>query len=150
MIKTPPDLLGQASAARGDAAAAARILPLVDLTSLNDADDEAAIARLCDRARSAGVAARSRAIPSLKPSRMSSRSTREEAGRSMRSAISFTRPMCETAPVITKPIVPNTKTTIGSSQLPSQGTVDHSKAKKKQTPAQASTRRNTNRKLRIR
>ncbi|HEX6142097.1 MAG TPA: deoxyribose-phosphate aldolase [Geminicoccaceae bacterium] len=57
MIKTPPDLLGQASAARGDAAAAARILPLVDLTSLNDADDGAAIGRLCDRARNAGVAA---------------------------------------------------------------------------------------------
>lgn len=57
MIKSPPDLLGQASAARGDAAAAARILPLVDLTSLNDGDDEAAIERLCGRARDAGVAA---------------------------------------------------------------------------------------------
>jgi deoxyribose-phosphate aldolase len=57
MIKTPPDLLGQASAARGDAAAAARILPLVDLTSLNEADTEADIGRLCRRGADAGVAA---------------------------------------------------------------------------------------------
>lgn len=57
MIKTPPDLLGQAAGARGDASAAARILPLVDLTSLNDDDDERAIRRLCRRGRDAGVAA---------------------------------------------------------------------------------------------
>ncbi|MDX1541483.1 MAG: deoxyribose-phosphate aldolase [Geminicoccaceae bacterium] len=57
MIKTPPDLLGQASHAPGNASAAARILPLVDLTSLNDGDDERAIRKLCARARDAGVAA---------------------------------------------------------------------------------------------
>jgi deoxyribose-phosphate aldolase len=57
MIKTPPDLLGQAAAAPGDAAAAARILPLLDLTSLNDDDGETRIERLCARAIETGVAA---------------------------------------------------------------------------------------------
>lgn len=57
MIKTPPDLLGQASAAPGNAAAAARILPLVDLTALGEDDSEETIARLCRRGREAGVAA---------------------------------------------------------------------------------------------
>jgi deoxyribose-phosphate aldolase len=57
MMKTPPDLLGQAAAAPGNAAAAARILPLVDLTSLNDDDSEAGIERLCARGIETGVAA---------------------------------------------------------------------------------------------
>jgi deoxyribose-phosphate aldolase len=57
MIKTPPDLLGQAAAAPGNATAAARILPLLDLTSLNDDDSEAGIERLCARAIETGVAA---------------------------------------------------------------------------------------------
>ena len=57
MIKTPPDLLGQASAAPGSAVAAARILPLLDLTSLNQDDTEETITRLCRRGRDAGVAA---------------------------------------------------------------------------------------------
>lgn len=57
MIKTPPDLLGQAAAARGDADAAARILPLLDLTLLGEADTESGIERLCARALEAGVAA---------------------------------------------------------------------------------------------
>jgi deoxyribose-phosphate aldolase len=57
MIKTPPDLLGQAAAAPGDGAAAARILPLLDLTSLNDDDGESRIERLCARAIETGVAA---------------------------------------------------------------------------------------------
>jgi deoxyribose-phosphate aldolase len=50
-------LLARAATAPGDADAAAKILPLVDLTSLNEADDEAAIDRLCARAMDAGVAA---------------------------------------------------------------------------------------------
>ena len=41
MAATPPDLLERAARARGDAAAAARILPLLDLTSLRDDDTEA-------------------------------------------------------------------------------------------------------------
>jgi deoxyribose-phosphate aldolase len=57
MSKTPPDLIERARAAPGDASAAARILPLVDLTSLGDDDTEATIERLCDRALEAGVAA---------------------------------------------------------------------------------------------
>jgi len=56
MIKTPPDLLGQASAAPGNAEAAARILPLVDLAALDD-HGEPEIARLCRRGANAGVAA---------------------------------------------------------------------------------------------
>ncbi len=54
---TTEALLAAAAAAPGDAAAAARILPLVDLTALNDDDTEAGILALCDRAMAAGVAA---------------------------------------------------------------------------------------------
>jgi deoxyribose-phosphate aldolase len=57
MAATPPDLIEQAAAAPGDTTAAARILPLVDLTSLGDHDTEADIATLCERAVDAGVAA---------------------------------------------------------------------------------------------
>ena len=57
MIRTGPDLLGQAGAAPGDATAAARILPLVDLTSLGEHDTEAQIEALCARAHETGVAA---------------------------------------------------------------------------------------------
>jgi deoxyribose-phosphate aldolase len=57
MATTPPDLLERAGQAPGDTAAAARILPLVDLTSLNDDDTEAHIETLCARATDAGVAA---------------------------------------------------------------------------------------------
>jgi deoxyribose-phosphate aldolase len=57
MATTPPDLLELAQRAPGDAAAAARMLPLVDLTSLGDDDTEAAIEALCARAIDAGVAA---------------------------------------------------------------------------------------------
>ena len=57
MAATPPDLIGRAARAPGDAAAAARILPLVDLTSLGDDDTEAEIETLCTRAIDAGVAA---------------------------------------------------------------------------------------------
>jgi deoxyribose-phosphate aldolase len=57
MAATPPDLLERATRAPGDAAAAARILPLVDLTSLGDEDTEAQVDSLCARAIDAGVAA---------------------------------------------------------------------------------------------
>lgn len=57
MIKTPPDLLGQASGAPGNAEAAARILPLVDLASPGDDDTVAKVERLCRRGAEAGVAA---------------------------------------------------------------------------------------------
>ena len=57
MATSPPDLLEHAAKAPGDAAAAARILPLVDLTSLGDGDTEAQIEALCDRAIDGGVAA---------------------------------------------------------------------------------------------
>jgi deoxyribose-phosphate aldolase len=57
MAATPPDLLERATRAPGDIAAAARILPLVDLTSLGDEDTEAQVASLCARAIEAGVAA---------------------------------------------------------------------------------------------
>ena len=69
MIRTPPDLLSQAASAPGDAAAAARILPLVDLTSLDGDDAEETIRRLCRRGRDAGVAAvctRPRFVPLMK------------------------------------------------------------------------------------
>jgi deoxyribose-phosphate aldolase len=56
-FKTPSDLLGAAAAAVGDRAAAARILPLVDLTALGDGDDIRSIDALCARALEAGVAA---------------------------------------------------------------------------------------------
>lgn len=57
---TPPDprtLLERAAEAPGDAAAAARALPLLDLTSLNDDDTPERIVGLCERARAHGVAA---------------------------------------------------------------------------------------------
>jgi deoxyribose-phosphate aldolase len=54
---SPRDLIEAAAKAPGDAAAAARILPLLDLTSLGDNDSEAEIERLCDRAIEYGVAA---------------------------------------------------------------------------------------------
>ena len=57
MATTPPDLLEHATKAPGDAAAAARILPLVDLTSLSDDATEAQIETRCARAIDAGVAA---------------------------------------------------------------------------------------------
>jgi len=57
MAATGPDLLERAARAPGDAAAAARILPLVDLTSLNDDETEAQVEGLCARAIDAGVAA---------------------------------------------------------------------------------------------
>jgi deoxyribose-phosphate aldolase len=57
MAATPPDLLERAMRARGDIAAAARILPLLDLTSLGDTDTEAQVETLCAHALDAGVAA---------------------------------------------------------------------------------------------
>ena len=57
MAPTPPDLIERAARAPGDAASAARILPLLDLTSLDDDDTEAEIEGLCARAIDAGVAA---------------------------------------------------------------------------------------------
>ena len=57
MAATPPDLLERASRAPGDAPAAARILPLLDLTSLGDDDTEPEIEALCARALDVGVAA---------------------------------------------------------------------------------------------
>jgi deoxyribose-phosphate aldolase len=57
MATTPPDLLERAAKAPGDAAAAARILPLVDLTSLTESATDAEIETLCARAIDAGVAA---------------------------------------------------------------------------------------------
>jgi deoxyribose-phosphate aldolase len=57
MAATLPDLLERAMRAQGDLAAAARILPLVDLTSLGDDDTEAQVESLCARAIDAGVAA---------------------------------------------------------------------------------------------
>ena len=57
MAATPPDLLERAARAPGDAPAAARILPLLDLTSLGDDDTEPEIEALCARALDVGVAA---------------------------------------------------------------------------------------------
>ena len=57
MATTPPDLLERAARAPGDAPAAARILPLLDLTSLGDDDTEPEIEALCARALDVGVAA---------------------------------------------------------------------------------------------
>jgi deoxyribose-phosphate aldolase len=57
MATTPPDLIERAARAPGDAAAAARILPLLDLTSLGNDDTEPEIETLCARAIDAGVAA---------------------------------------------------------------------------------------------
>ena len=56
MAATPPDLLERAAQAPGDAAAAARILPLVDLTLLAEDATSAQVADLCARALDAGVA----------------------------------------------------------------------------------------------
>lgn len=50
-------LLERARSAPVDAALAARALPLLDLTSLNETDSEADIARLCRRATTYGTAA---------------------------------------------------------------------------------------------
>jgi deoxyribose-phosphate aldolase len=57
MSEPSPDPLVGARTAPGGVAAAARILPLVDLTSLGDADAETQIEALCARAVDAGVAA---------------------------------------------------------------------------------------------
>lgn len=57
MVSRTPDLIEAATAATADAEIAARILPLVDLTSLGDDDTDAKIERLCDRALETGVAA---------------------------------------------------------------------------------------------
>jgi deoxyribose-phosphate aldolase len=57
MATTPPDLIERAARAPGDAAAAARVLPLLDLTSLGDHETEGGIEALCARALDAGVAA---------------------------------------------------------------------------------------------
>jgi deoxyribose-phosphate aldolase len=51
------DLLERARSAPADAALAARALPLLDLTSLNENDAEADIERLCRRATTYGTAA---------------------------------------------------------------------------------------------
>jgi purine nucleoside phosphorylase len=51
------DLLERAKAAPGDATLAARALPLLDLTSLNDTDTDAGIEQLCRRAITNGTAA---------------------------------------------------------------------------------------------
>jgi deoxyribose-phosphate aldolase len=53
----PSDLVERASSAPADARLAARALPLLDLTSLNDGDTEADIERLCARAITYGTAA---------------------------------------------------------------------------------------------
>jgi deoxyribose-phosphate aldolase len=52
-----PDLIEAAAAAPADADIAARVLPLVDLTSLGEDDTDAKVERLCDRALEIGVAA---------------------------------------------------------------------------------------------
>ena len=56
-LKSPSDLLGAAAAAAGSYEAAARILPLVDLTALGDDESSATVDALCARALEAGVAA---------------------------------------------------------------------------------------------
>jgi deoxyribose-phosphate aldolase len=55
--RSPSDLLGAAAVAPATVEAAARILPLVDLTSLGDDDSAATIDALCARALDSGVAA---------------------------------------------------------------------------------------------
>jgi deoxyribose-phosphate aldolase len=55
--RPPSDLLERARSAPVDAALAARALPLLDLTSLNETDAEADIERLCSRATTYGTAA---------------------------------------------------------------------------------------------
>jgi deoxyribose-phosphate aldolase len=51
------DLLERAKASPGDATLAARALPLLDLTSLNDSDTDTGIEQLCRRAITNGTAA---------------------------------------------------------------------------------------------
>jgi deoxyribose-phosphate aldolase len=53
----PADLIARARNAPADAMVAARALPLLDLTSLNEGDAEAEIERLCRRAVAYGTAA---------------------------------------------------------------------------------------------
>jgi deoxyribose-phosphate aldolase len=53
----PSDLLERARSAPADARLAARALPLLDLTSLNETDSDADIERLCARATTFGTAA---------------------------------------------------------------------------------------------
>jgi deoxyribose-phosphate aldolase len=53
----PSDVLERARSAPADARLAARALPLLDLTSLNETDSEADIERLCRRAIAYGTAA---------------------------------------------------------------------------------------------
>lgn len=57
MAEPGADLLARAAAAPGDATLAARALPLLDLTSLNDTDTEPEIEQLCRRAINYGTAA---------------------------------------------------------------------------------------------
>jgi deoxyribose-phosphate aldolase len=57
MATTPSDVLERAAQAPGDAAAAARILPLLDLTLLADDATAGQVGDLCARALDAGVAA---------------------------------------------------------------------------------------------
>ncbi len=51
------DLIARARSAPADATVAARVLPLLDLTSLNEGDSDADIVRLCRRASTYGTAA---------------------------------------------------------------------------------------------
>lgn len=57
MPSADADLVARARAAPGDAAAAARALPLIDLTSLSGSETAAEIERLCRRALAHGTAA---------------------------------------------------------------------------------------------
>ncbi|HEX5079939.1 MAG TPA: deoxyribose-phosphate aldolase [Geminicoccaceae bacterium] len=57
MPEAAADLIARAQTAPVDATLAARALPLLDLTSLNDADTDADIERLCRRAAEYGTAA---------------------------------------------------------------------------------------------
>ena len=57
MAETPDDLIEAAAQAGASPEIAARILPLIDLTSLNDGDTEADINKLIDRGIKYGVAA---------------------------------------------------------------------------------------------
>jgi deoxyribose-phosphate aldolase len=57
MAEPDADLLKRAAAAPADATLAARALPLLDLTSLNDGDRDADIEALCRRATDYGTAA---------------------------------------------------------------------------------------------
>ena len=57
MAETPDDLIEAATQAVASPEIAARVLPLIDLTSLNDGDTEADINKLIDRGIKYGVAA---------------------------------------------------------------------------------------------